>query len=163
VFADHDLGIETGRLYSVLSKADIIRASEVFIDHMQGLIYTLAVASAVIFAMVMYLMLKTMVDKSFFNISLVKIFGYRNREIRRMYIDGNFYIVAVGALLSIPVSKLIMNIVYPNYLVGNVGVGISQSFPWYVYALIYGVILLLYFVISNMLIFRIRKVTPAEV
>lgn len=163
VFSDHDLGVETGRLYSVLSKEDIRRSSEVFIDHMRGLIYTLAVASSVIFAMVMYLMLKTMVDRSSFNISLVKVFGYRNREVRKMYLDGNFYIVSIGALVSIPVTKLIMNIVYPNYLVGNVGVGISQAFPWYVYVLIYIAIIVLYLVINNVLVFRIRKVTPAEV
>lgn len=80
-----------------------------------------------------------------------------------MYLDGNFYIVALGALISIPLTKLIMNAVYPLYLVGNVGVGISQAFPWYVYAVIYAAIMILYFIINNILIFRIRRVTPAEV
>ncbi|MBR1797075.1 MAG: ABC transporter permease [Clostridiales bacterium] len=163
VFSDHDLNVETGRLYSVLSKDDIRRSSEVFFNQMRSLIYTLAVASAVIFAMVMYLMMKTMVDRSAFNISIVKVFGYRNNEVRKMYLDGNFYIVALGALLSIPLTKLIMNLVYPSYLVGNVGVGISQAFPWYVYVGMYAAILVLYFIINNVLIFRIRKVTPAEV
>jgi len=144
-------------------KDSIKKSAGVFVDHMRTLIYTLAIASAVIFAMVMYLMMKTMVDRSSFNISIVKVFGYRNKEVRKMYLDGNFYVVAIGALISIPLTKLIMNIVYPAYLVGNVGVGISQSFPWYVYAGIYIAILVLYFIINNILIFRIRKVTPAEV
>jgi len=163
VFSDHDLGINTGRLYSMQSKADIAKSSRVFVDQMKGLIYTLSIASAVIFVMVMYLMMKNMIDRSVFNISLVKVFGYRDGEVRKMYLDGNFYIVAAGALISIFITKQILNVVYPYYLVGNVGVGISQTFPWYVYAGIYAVIIALYLVIENTLLFRIRKVTPAEV
>ena len=163
VFSDHELDIETGRLYSVISKSDIEKSAGIYVDMMGPMITVMSVAAAVIFLVVMYLMLKMMLDRSSFNISLVKIFGFRNREVRQMYLDGNFYIVAVGALISIPLCKRIMDYLYPRYLVSNVAVGVSPTYSTAMYVVIFLVIIALYFVINFALMARIRKIEPAEV
>ena len=54
----------------------------------------IAGGSLLIFFIVMYLMIKIMIDCSAFSIAMVKIFGYRKREIKKLYISGNFYVVA---------------------------------------------------------------------
>jgi putative ABC transport system permease protein len=123
----------------------------------------MSTGSAVIFVVVMYLMIKMMIDRSSFNISPVKIFGFRNKEVRKMYLDGNFYIVAIGALISIPLCKMIMDYIYPRYLVANVGVGINPTYPQYLYLAIFLVIIVLYLAINLVLTGRIRKIVPAEV
>ena len=163
VFSDHKLDIENGRLYSVVSKEEIARSSGVYVEMMGPMVTTMTVASSVIFLVVMYLMVKMMIDRSSFNISLVKIFGFRNKEVRKMYLDGNFYIVAIGALISIPLCKMIMDYIYPRYLVANVGVGISPTYPPYLYLAIFLVIIVLYLAINLVLTGRIRKIVPAEV
>ncbi len=163
VFSDHALDIETGRLYSTLTREDILAGTKVFYDHMKGLIYVLIIASAVIFVTVMYLMMKTMIDRSSFNIALVRIFGYRNREVKRMYLDGNFWIVLGGALISVPVCKLILDFIYPRFMVANVGMGLKIGFAWQIYLILFGVIIGLYLVINHLLIGRIKKAVPAEV
>jgi len=163
VFSDHELDVENGRLYSVLSREDIEKSAGIYVDQMMSMIITMTVASAVIFVVVMYLMLKMMLDRSSFNISLVKIFGFRNREVRQMYLDGNFFTVAIGALIAIPLCKAIMDYIYPRYLVSNVGVGISPSFTPSIYLMIYAVIIALYLVINFALVSRIRRIEPAEV
>ena len=163
VFSDHRLDIPGGRLYSTLTIKDVEKAAKVFLDQMMSMIITMSVAAAVIFVVVMYLMMKMMLDKSSFNIALVKIFGFRDKEVRKMYLDGNFYVIALGALISIPICKAILNYVYPNYLVSNLAVGFEQSFPPYIYVMIYAVILLLYLVINHSLVSRISKMVPAEV
>jgi putative ABC transport system permease protein len=163
VFSDHELDIDSGRLYSVVSKEEIARSSGVYVEMMGPMVTTMTVASSVIFLVVMYLMVKMMIDRSSFNISLVKIFGFRNKEVRKMYLDGNFYIVAIGALISIPLCKLIMDYIYPRYLVANVGVGINPTYPPYLYLAIFLVIIVLYLAINLVLTGRIRKIVPAEV
>lgn len=163
VFSDRDLGIEGGRLYSVNSKDDIKKAAGIFVDQMRSMILIMSIASAVIFVVVLYLMLKMMLDRSTFNISLVKIFGFRSREVRQMYLDGNFYIVAIGALISIPLCKTIMDYIYPRYLVSNVGVGIKPDYPMSFYVIIFVVIMLLYLFINKILVVRIRKIDPSVV
>ena len=112
--------------------------------------------------MVMYLMMKVMIDRSAFSISLMKVFGYRPKEIRKLYLNGNFYIVAIGAAVCLPLSKWMMDAVYP-ILVSNVACGINLTFSWQLYLEMYGGILLLYLLMNRMLIQRIHKVIPADV
>lgn len=163
VFSDHELDIDSGRLYSTVTKAEIERSAGIYVDMMGPMVITMSVASSVVFIVVMYLMIKMMIDRSSFNISLMKIFGFRKREVRRMYLDGNFYMVAIGALVIIPLCKLIMDYIYPRYLVSNVGVGISPSYTPEMYVIIFAVIIGLYLLINLVLTGRLRKITPAEV
>ncbi|MCR5592333.1 MAG: ABC transporter permease [Saccharofermentans sp.] len=163
VFSDHELDIESGRLYSTLSRSDLVKAGGIYVDQMMSMIIIMSVASAVMFVVVLYLMMKMMLDRSSFNISLVKIFGFRNREVRQMYLDGNLYIVAIGALLAIPVDKAVMDYIYPRYLISNVGVGIRPSYSPALYVAIFAVIMVLYLLINTVLVARIRKMDPAEV
>ena len=163
VFSDKELNIPGGRLYSVTSRADIQRSAGVFSDLMRPMVIVMSAASALIFLVVMYLMMKMMLDRSAFHISMVRIFGFRPKEVKKMYLDGNFFVVAVGALIAIPLTKLIMNVVFPKYLVANVSIAFEPSFPWYYYPGIYGIILLMYFLISGLLMRRIRSIIPAEV
>lgn len=163
VFSDHALDVETGRLYATTTKTDVKKAAGIFSDIMQGMILTIGGVSVLIFIVVMYLMMKVMIDRSSFNIALIKIFGYRNKEVKKMYLDGNFYIITIGALISIPLTKCIMDVAYEPAFVPNIACGIDKSFPFWMYLAIFAGILILYFIINHLLIRRIRKMVPAEV
>ncbi len=163
VFSDHELDIDSGRLYSTVSKTEIERSAGVYVDMMGSMIITMSVAASVIFIVVMYLMIKMMIDRSAFNISLIKIFGFRKREVRKMYLDGNFYMVTIGALIVIPLCKLIMDYIYPRYLVSNVGVGISPDYTPSMYLIIFGIVIGLYLLINIVLTGRLNKINPAIV
>lgn len=163
VFSDHALDVETGRLYATTTKTDVKKAAGIFSDIMQGMILTIGGVSVLIFIVVMYLMMKVMIDRSSFNIALIKIFGYRNKKVKKMYLDGNFYIITIGALISIPLTKWIMDVAYEPAFVPNIACGIDKSFPFWMYLAIFAGILILYFIINHLLIRRIRKMVPAEV
>ena len=130
---------------------------------MQGMVTTLLIAGAVIFVVVMYLMIKMMLDRASFNISLVKVFGFRNSEVKKMYLDGNLIMIVAGALVCIPLCKLLLNYIYPNMLVANVNVGLPMTYPPFVYAAIFVAIVGLYLIISGFLFISIRRTTPALV
>ena len=132
VFSDKELEIESGRLYSTLTREDVKKSSGIFVDQMKGMVYMLAVTAAVIFVVVMYLMMKVMIERSSFHIALIKIFGFRNREVKKMYLDGNFYIVAVGALICIPIAKACITAIYPM-MVSNVASGVDFAFSFGMY------------------------------
>lgn len=163
VFSDHDLKIPSGRLYSTVTKADVEKAAGIFVKQMQGMIITLGGVSVVIFAIVLYLMMKVMIDRSAFSISLIKVFGYRDKELKKMYLDGNFYVIALGALISVPLGKVIMDAIYEPAFVPNVACGVDKSFPFWMYLAIFAVVLVLYFIINHLLVRRIRKMAPTEV
>ncbi|MBQ1302237.1 MAG: ABC transporter permease, partial [Firmicutes bacterium] len=163
VFADKKLDISGERLFSTTARADVRRASGVFTDLMRPMIIVMSAASALIFLVVLFLMMKMMLDRSSFHISMLRVFGFRNREVRKMYLDGNFIVVALGALAAIPLTKLIMNGIFPKYLVANVSIAFEPAFPWYYSPVMYGLILMMYLLISLLLMRNIRKITPAEV
>ena len=123
---------------------------------------SLSFASAVIFCVVLYLMMKVMVDRSAQNISLIKVFGYRKGEIRKLYLDGNFYVVALGALIVLPLSKKIMNMMFP-FMISNVACGLNVKTPPVFYVILYVVIMILYFLINTLLVKRLDKFSPAEI
>ena len=121
VFADHALDIDNGRLYSTVSRENVEESSQIFTDMMGPMVSMLAAISALIFMIVMYLMMKVMIDRSAFSISLMKVLGYRKGEIRRLYLDGNFYIIMLGALLGVPLAKWSMDDLrrHPDLLSGD--------------------------------------------
>lgn len=162
VFANRDLHIDSGRLYATTTRNEISKASDVFTSMMIPMIYMLCGVSAIIFCVVMYLMMKVMVDRAAFSISLIKIFGFRSREVRKLYMDGNFYIVALGALVCIPISKKLMDLMYP-LLISNVACDMNIRFTWQLYLGIYLTVIALYLVINKLLVRRLNKIVPAEV
>lgn len=162
VFADHALDIDNGRLYATVSKENVEESSQIFTDMMGPMVVMLVAISALIFMIVMYLMMKVMIDRSAFSISLMKVFGYRRREIRRLYLDGNFYVILLGALICVPLAKWSMDLVYP-YCIANVAIGMDLKFTPQIYIMIYGGIWLCYMVINFLLVGRLNKLVPAEV
>ena len=162
LFSDKKLDIDPGRLYSTTSKEDIVKGASVFTSLMMPMIYVLSIASAAILLGVMYLMMKVMIDRSAYNISLIKVFGYKRKEVRKLYLDGNFYTIALGAMVCLPLSKVLMNKMFP-YMIPNVSCGMNIGAPFIFYVVTYIVIIALYFVINTMLVRRLNKFTPAEV
>lgn len=162
VFSKEKLNIPAGKLYSISTKKDIKKASDIFITQMQSMIIMLLSVSIIVFCVVMYLMMKVMIDRSTFHISLIKIFGFRSNEIKKLYLNGNFYIVAVGAAICIPATKFLMDCIYP-LLISNVGCGMNLSVDWKIYLMIYVGIILLYVGINKLLVHRLNQMVPAEV
>ena len=155
LFTDKLLDIEEGRLYSVTSKKDMWRASEIFTKLMMPLILTLTFVSIIMFSVVMYLMLNVMIDRAGTGISLIKIFGYRTSEIRKLYLNGNTYIVALGAMIGMPLSKKLLDMIYP-WLIANAACGMNLQYPWYYYVGIFIGIMIVYYGISYLLVRKIK-------
>ena len=162
VFSDHDLNADSGRLYSTTSKTDVEKSAAVFVDKMRPMVVMLVVISALIFSVVMYLMMKVMVDRSTMSISLMKVLGYRKKEIGKLYLNGNLLVVILSALAGIPLSKIIMDSIFP-YMISNVSCGIDLTFSWQMYGGLLAAILALYFLINRILMRKVNQILPAEV
>lgn len=162
VFSKKSLDIPSGQLYAVNTKADVEKSSDVFISMMMPMIRMMGIVSVLVFGVVMYLMMMVMVDRSAFGISLMKVFGYREKEVKKLYLNGNFYVVAIGAAICLPLSKVVMDAMYP-VMVANVACSMDMRFSWQLYLEIYIGMLLLYVVINALLSRRLKKVLPADV
>lgn len=163
VVSDKELNIDESSLYTTITKEEILKNAEVFITIMKDIFIMMISVSIIIFAIVMYLMLKVILERSTINISLFKILGYRNKEIRKLYLDGNFAMLAVGAIFCIIICKLIVDKIYPICFVANVACGMNYKFQWFLYPIIYIGIILCYLVINFALVIKIKSVSINEV
>lgn len=162
LLSDEELDIEESHIYSVTTGEDVENSAGIFVDQMMSLIVILIAVAILIFIAVMFLMLNVMIDRAAYGISLVKIFGFRMREIRKVYLDGNFYAVLLGGCIIIPIVKMIADSIYP-YFIANTAMGMDLRFPWYLYATVLAGAMLVYLLISSVLTGKIRKIVPAEV
>ena len=162
VFADRDLRVDPGRLYSVSTRADVEKAADIFVELMWSMVITMIAASAAIMALVMVLMMKVMVDHAAGSIALFRLFGYRKRELSALFLNGNTLLIALGVLVSIPLSKRIMDAMYP-YLVSNVACAMDLHFEPWIYVALFAGCMLIYALIHALLARRIRRIAPNEV
>ena len=162
VMSDKKLEIEEGRIYSVTSKEEIDKAAGIFLKLMQSMFVTLIGASIVIFCLVMYLMIAVMIDRASFGISLLKIFGFRGGEVKKLYLDGNRIMIILASVVAVPLAKWVMDSIFPSFI-GNVACAIHLEFKWYLYVAIFGGILLSYEFISLLMLRKLNKVKEVEV
>ncbi|MDE6746163.1 MAG: ABC transporter permease, partial [Oscillospiraceae bacterium] len=161
LLSDEALDIEVGRIYAVTTRSDIERSAGVFTDLMMPMIVMMTAVSVIIFCAVIFLMMNVMIDRAAFGISLVKIFGFRTSEIRKLYLNGNTVVVAIGAVICIPLAKLVTDKLYPSF-VANVACGMDLAFPWYLYVGLFCAVMAVYFIVNNLLINKLKKISPAE-
>jgi len=161
VYAESELDIESGQLYAVTPRSEVVNSAEVYISVLWSMIQMMVGCAALIFLIVLYQMTKVMVDRAAYSISLMKVFGYRERELRRLYLDGSLILVALGSLALIPLSKAAMDAVYP-LLIANVATGGDLTWPPQFYILTFAGSLLGYLLIRAALMRRVRRVVPAE-
>ena len=157
-----ELSIDKGRLYSVTTREDVEHSASVFIELMMPMVTMLIIVSIIIFCMVLYLMMGVMIDRASFGISLVQVFGFRTGEIRKLYLNGNTWIVTVGAIIDIPLAKKVMNLLY-LWMIANTACGMNLEFPWYLYVVVFAGVIMVYFIVNTLLVRKIKKITPAEV
>lgn len=157
-----ELDLESAQIYGRTTKEDIRESSSVFASMMQPMITIMVTAACIIFCTVMFLMLNVLIDRATMGISLVKVFGYKTGEVRKLYLDGNIITIIAGAAICIPIAKAVMDRIYP-YMIANVACGMDLTYSWEIYAIIFAGIITACVVIEVLLAGKTGRITPAEV
>jgi putative ABC transport system permease protein len=155
------LDIDDDYIFSETSSNNIVKSAESLTSMLLPIIVILIGLSSILFVISMYLLLKLMIDKSIQSISLVKIFGYNQREINKLYLGSSLYTVIFSAVISIPVSLIIVKGIYPS-LVANVQAYFSIVLEPKDYCFIIILIVVSYFVSNIMLKKHINTISLSE-
>ena len=162
LMSDNELNIDNNYVSSVVNSDDIETTGKKYLDSMMGAIVVLLVLSVVIFIVVMFLLIKMMIDKSTFNISLLKVLGYHENRVKKLYLGSTLYTVIITGIIAVPVCKLAINQIFP-YMVYNVAGAFDTSFTIKEYLIITAIVLASYF-LSNLILRRyLRKISLAEI
>ena len=162
LLSNEKIDIDPNMIYSVTKDSDILHFGETFKANMNSVIYMMLIVSIVMFVVVMYLMINIMLERSSNNIALMKIFGYTDKEVKKLYLDGNFLVILISAVVSIPLSKMLMNMIWPS-MVANMQCGFDISLPIVMYPAVLAVIIICYFIVSVLLMRKIKRIVPADI
>ena len=132
-----------------------------FIGMMSDLIGMMVGLAVFIFLLFMYLLTKAVIDRSARSISYMKVFGYRDGEISRLYIRSITLCVAASLVLSLPVIIGSLTAIFRAMLLAYNG-NIEIYVPWWSMAECAGIEFATYLVVALLHTRSIKRVSLAE-
>lgn len=97
---------------STITQEDLTKTSRQLTDSMGNMFYLFQAVSIALYMLVLYILAKVVLEKNVTSISMVKILGYTNREIRGLYLAATRIAVIVFLAASLPIASLIIKMIY---------------------------------------------------
>lgn len=113
---------------TVVDRSEMIRGADTLISLMGTTVHLILTASVVLFAIIMFLLMRMVVDKEQYSISLMKSLGYSEREAGRFFL-GNFFLIVLAALVvGVPISFAAMKPLW-QYLISSLPAAFEFVLP----------------------------------
>ena len=97
---------------ATITKDDLTKISRQLKVSMGSMFYLINVFSIVLFALLIYLLTKLIIEKNATSISMVKILGYETREIMSLYLTATTWVVILSILLSFWIATVLIDQIY---------------------------------------------------
>ena len=108
-FSDQKIkDIDDALISTEITVDDLTKTSRQLIRSMGSMMNLFLVFGALMFVLILYLLSKIIIEKNAQSISMVKILGYNNREINRIYLHSTTIVVILCILITIPLSCLVL-------------------------------------------------------
>lgn len=91
---------------------DLVTIANQLEDSMGDIFYIFWVFSALLFMLVMYVLSKNVIEKNSKRISMIKILGYTNIEVSKLYNRATALVVVFSLLISIPLGEKVTDMIY---------------------------------------------------
>lgn len=109
------LDIPEHMLYGVQSINDSINAFDTLLAPLQTTIGTIAAVSFLIGLLVIYIVTSMIIEENKKNISMMKIFGYRKKEVNSLILNSSSFMIVLGYIVGIPLILATMTTFYGSF------------------------------------------------
>ena len=137
----------------------ISRQLDVSMGSMMGLINGFTI---MIYMVLIYLLSKIIIEKNAQSISMVKILGYTNGEISRLYIMSTSAVVVICLLLSLPIETAVMNILFREMMLSSISGWITLWIDPMIYVQMFVAGIITYGIVALLEFRKIKKVPMDE-
>ena len=108
--------IDDNYIYKTITLDDVLKTSRQ-LNHSMGNFMDIFAGFCFVLAMLlMYLLTKIVIEKNETSISMVKVLGYENGEINKLYLMSTTIVVVGGVILSVVLSHILMGVIWKIYL-----------------------------------------------
>ena len=153
--------IEESNIASCITDEDLTKLSRQM-DISVGQMFTMVnVFAIILFALLIYLLTKLILEKNTTSISMVKILGYQNGEISRLYLIASIWVVVVSAVVAMAFNTWLFGYILRIFMKGYGGwfsLNISPKIYLEMFALMIGT----YLVVAVLQFVKIKKIPMEE-
>ena len=115
-----------------------------------------------IYMVLIYLLSKIIIEKNAQSISMVKILGYTNWEISRLYILSTTIVVVICLLVSFPAERAVMEVLFREMMLSSISGWITMWVDPMIYVQMFGAGMVTYAVVALLEFCKIKKVPMDE-
>ncbi|MBR2749667.1 MAG: FtsX-like permease family protein [Clostridiales bacterium] len=117
VFSDSEIqGIDERFISTVVTKEKVADSAKQMKTLMASLIVMLTAVGIICYVIVMFMLTKMVIEKNALNISLLKVFGYRNKEVNKLYLSQTQWIIILSVIVFLPLQYFLIGKLWPGML-----------------------------------------------
>ena len=161
LWSSEKLDIPESKLLASVTVDDMRKAFDTMIQPLQAAMGTIAFMSFVIGLIVIYVVTSLTIEENRENISLMKVLGYRKKEVYSLILNSSSFIVVIGYILGVPLLLASLSAMYKS-VTKDMNLSIPATIN-YSYVLVGFVIIYLTYELSKLLSRKkINKISMAE-
>lgn len=161
IFSNKELKIDEKNLMYSIYPVDIINQGKQFNNSFQKTNIITLTLSTLLYFVIVYNIAKSIIDHNSQSIAYLKIFGYTNAEISKLYLRMTLLVVVFGGILACPVSFII----YDKFLIValyKMNIFLHGYVPWWHFVVIVMSGFILYLLIQSYLVLRIKQIKMSD-
>lgn len=155
------LDIDEHCLSTTITKDDMTKIGDQMTQVFSQTVYIFIAVGMIIFVVVIYILTKLVLDRNVYSMSFMKVMGYNHQEIAKVYLKATAIVVIAALLVSLPISKYGLQ---AAFIIGfSRFAGYMEGyFPTYLFAMIFLIGLVTYFIIDLILTKQIHHIELGE-
>ncbi|MBQ3666411.1 MAG: ABC transporter permease [Lachnospiraceae bacterium] len=149
--------IDEHLILTKITRTDMLKVTSQLNDSFGGMMPMLAGFAVLMSVLIIYLLSKVVIEKNTGAISMVKILGYSDREVSRLYVTATGIAAFLSAVISIPISYYVMKELYYMFMVEFSG-WVSYYVKPIVFVQVFALTMVSYVIVAAFLYQKIRKI-----
>lgn len=162
-FSDEKLtDIDEKLIASIITEDDLTKVSRQLDRSMGEMFYLFEAFALILFMLMVYLLTKLIIEKNTVSISMVKILGYENKEINKLYLSATTLMMAVSVVLGIVISQVAIVGIYYVMMREALSGWLTMYIAPYIYPAIFILAMAAYGIIAVFQVRRIKRIPMDE-
>ncbi|MCM8710230.1 ABC transporter permease [Clostridium sp. SYSU_GA19001] len=161
LWSTEKLDIEENKLLTVVTSNELKSAFDTLTKPLQAVIGGVAFMAFTIGLLVIYVVTSLIIEENKQNISLMKVFGYRKKEVYSLILNSSTFMVVLGYVLGVPILIFSLSAMFKS-VTKDMSISFEVTIN-YIYVLVGFVIIYLTYELSKFLSRKkINKISMAE-
>ena len=162
-FSDEEIkDIDEKYIGTIVDYESLTKVSRQLMISFGGFMKLIDVFSVALSMILIYLLSKIIIEKNSQSISMVKILGYRPGEIGRLYILATGIMVIISVLISLYISKVVIEILWRIFVVARMSGWISIYFDKIIFVKMTVLILSAFAAVAALEMKKIRNIPMSD-